>query len=72
MFFFSGRVLCYYVDDDDDGDGDDDDDDGDGDGDGDGDDRPLELLLVGPQEAGEQGDTLASEELCTPPNLGEF
>ena len=42
------------------------------DGDGDGDDRPLELLLVGPQEAGEQGDTLASEELCTPPNLGEF
>ena len=61
----------------DDGDGEDDDDDGDGDdddddGDGDHDDQPLELLLVGPQEAGEQGDTLASEELCTPPNLGEF
>ena len=31
MFFFSGRVLCYYVDDD--GDDDDGDDDGDGDDD---------------------------------------
>ena len=54
-------------------DGDHDDGDGDhDDGDGGHDDQPLELLLVGPQEAGEQGDTLASEELCTPPNLGEF
>ena len=33
MFFFSGRVLCYYVDDDDDGDGDGDGDDDDGDDD---------------------------------------
>ena len=33
------------------------------------DDEPLELLLVGPEEAGEQGNALASQELCASPNL---
>ena len=32
-------------------------------------DEPLELLLVGPEEAGEQGNALTSEELGASPNL---